>query len=115
MSTKLPNTFRLQFVASTISNVGDGMVAAAAPLLTLTLTSDPRLISGVTFASFLPWLLLSLPAGVYIDRFNRKTLMVSVNLIRAILFTIIAFCAATDTLTIWWFMLVLVGVGKRGQ
>lgn len=111
MNTKLPNSFRLQFVASTISNVGDGMVAAAAPLLTLTLTSDPRLISGVTFASFLPWLLLSLPAGVYIDRFNRKTLMVTVNFIRAILFTIIAICAATDTLTIWWFMLVLVGVG----
>ncbi|MFA5775322.1 MAG: MFS transporter, partial [Ilumatobacteraceae bacterium] len=111
MNTKLPNSFRLQFTASTISNVGDGMVAAAAPLLTLTLTSDPRLISGVTFASFLPWLLLSLPAGVYIDRFNRKTLMVSVNFIRAILFTIIAICAATHTLTIWWFMLVLVGVG----
>lgn len=111
MNTKLPNSFRLQFVASTISNVGDGMVAAAAPLLTLSLTSDPRLISGVSFASFLPWLLLSLPAGVYIDRFNRKTLMVTVNVVRAILFAIIAFCAATDNLTIWWFMLVLVGVG----
>lgn len=87
------------------------MVAAAAPLLTLSLTSDPRLISGVSFASFLPWLLLSLPAGVYIDRFNRKTLMVTVNLVRAILFAVIALCAATDNLTIWWFMLVLVGVG----
>jgi len=111
MSTKLPNSFRLQFIASTISNVGDGMVAAAAPLLTLSLTSDPRLISGVSFASFLPWLLLSLPAGVYIDRFNRKTLMVTVNIVRAVLFSVISICAATNNLTIWWFMLVLVGVG----
>lgn len=112
MNTKLPNSFRLQFVASTISNIGDGMVAAAAPLLTLSLTSDPRLISGVSFASFLPWLLLSLPAGVYIDRFNRRTLMVTVNIVRAILFGVIAICAATSNLTIWWFMIVLVGVGS---
>lgn len=88
------------------------MVAAAAPLLTLSLTSDPRLISGVSFASFLPWLLLSLPAGVYIDRFNRRTLMVTVNMVRAVLFGVIAICAATSNLTIWWFMLVLVGVGS---
>lgn len=112
MNTKLPNSFRLQFAASTISNIGDGMVAAAAPLLTLSLTSDPRLISGVSFASFLPWLLLSLPAGVYIDRFNRRTLMVTVNMVRAVLFGVIAICAATSNLTIWWFMLVLVGVGS---
>ena len=111
MSAKLPNSFRLQFAASTISNIGDGMVAAAGPLLTLSLTSDPRLISGVSFASFLPWLLLSLPAGVYIDRFSRKSLMVTVNVVRAILFGVIAICAASGSLTIWWFMVVLVGVG----
>ena len=111
MNTKLPTNYRLQFAATAISNVGDGMVSAAAPLLTLSLTSDPRLIAGVSFASSLPWLLLSLPAGVYIDRLNRKTLMITVNAIRAALFGVIAICAATDNLTIWWFMLILVGVG----
>lgn len=111
MTVKLPNSYRLQFAATTISNIGDGMVSAAAPLLTLSLTSDPRLIAGVSFASSLPWLVLSLPAGVYIDRLNRKTLMISVNLTRAVLFGVIAYCAATDNLTIWWFMFILVGVG----
>lgn len=111
MTVKLPNSYRLQFAATTISNIGDGMVSAAAPLLTLSLTSDPRLIAGVSFASSLPWLVLSLPAGVYIDRLNRKTLMISVNIIRAILFGVIAYCAATDNLNIWWLMLILVGVG----
>ena len=111
MNTKFPDAFRLQFAATTISNIGDGMGAAAAPLLALSLTSDPRLIAGVSFASSLPWLVLSLPAGVYIDRLNRKKLMISVNLVRAVLFSVIAYCAATDNLTIWWFMLILVGVG----
>lgn len=111
MITKLPTNYRLQFAATAISNVGDGMVNAAAPLLALSLTSDPRLIAGVSFASSLPWLVLSLPAGVYIDRLNRKTLLITVNLIRAALFSVIAICAATNNLTIWWFMLILVGVG----
>ena len=111
MNTKFPNAFRSQLAATTISNIGDGMASAAAPLLALSLTSDPRLIAGVSFASFLPWLLLSLPAGVYIDRINRKTLLISVNVVRAILFGVIAICAATSNLTIWWFMLILLGVG----
>jgi len=49
------------------------MVHAAAPLLTLSLTSDERLIAGVSFCAMIPWLVLSLPAGVYIDRFDRRT------------------------------------------
>ena len=87
------------------------MVHAAAPLLTLTLTNDERLIAGVSFCAAIPWLVLSLPAGVYIDRFDRRKLMIAANVIRAILFGLIAFSAATGTLSIWTFMAILIGVG----
>ena len=87
------------------------MVHAAAPLLTLSLTSDERLIAGVSFCAMIPWLVLSLPAGVYIDRFDRRKLMIAANVIRAILFGLIAFSAATGTLSIWTFMAILIGVG----
>jgi MFS family permease len=59
----------------------------------------------------IPWLVLSLPAGVYIDRFDRRKLMIAANVIRAILFGLIAFSAATGTLSIWTFMAILIGVG----
>jgi MFS family permease len=87
------------------------MVHAAAPLLTLSLTSDERLIAGVSFCAMIPWLVLSLPAGVYIDRFDRRKLMIAANVIRAVLFGIIAFSAAIGTLSIWTFMAILIGVG----
>ena len=87
------------------------MVHAAAPLLTLSLTSDERLIAGVSFCSMIPWLVLSLPAGVYIDRFDRRKMMVVANIIRAALFALIAFSAATGSLSIWIFMAILIGVG----
>ena len=109
--TRLPSNYWRQFVASGVSNIGDGMVHAAAPLLTLSLTSDERLIAGVSFSSMVPWLVLSLPAGVYIDRFDRRKLMVIANIIRAILFGMIAISAAVGSLSIWTFMVILIGVG----
>lgn len=107
----LPSNYWRQFIATSISNVGDGMEHAAAPLLALSLTRDPRLIAGVSFATALPWLVLTLPAGVYIDRFNRKHLMVAVNAIRTVLYALIAYSAWQGSLTIWSFMVILLGVG----
>lgn len=71
-SHHLPKSYWKLFASSTISNVGDGMVVAAGPLLALSLTDDARLIAAVTFAAMLPWLILSLPAGVYLDRHDRQ-------------------------------------------
>ena len=69
-----PDYWRLWW-ANTVSSTGDGAFIAALPLLAVTITRDPRLISVVTAATFLPWMLLSLPAGALVDRCDRVTLM----------------------------------------
>jgi len=61
--------------ANAISSTGDGAFVAALPLLAVTITRDPRLVSVVTAAFYLPWMLLSLPAGAIVDRHDRATLM----------------------------------------
>jgi MFS family permease len=61
--------------ASAVSTTGDGVLVAALPLLAVTITRNPLMISLVTAAEFLPWLLLSLPAGVLVDQHDRATLM----------------------------------------
>jgi MFS family permease len=61
--------------ANAVSSTGDGAFAAALPLLAVTITRDPRLVSVVTAATYLPWMLLSLPAGALVDRYDRATLM----------------------------------------
>jgi len=61
--------------ASAVSTTGDGVLVAALPLLAVTLTKNPLMISLVTAAEFLPWLLLSLPVGLMVDRHDRATLM----------------------------------------
>lgn len=71
--------------ASAVSVAGDGIALTAAPLLAFSLTSNPRLIAGVTTALTLPYLLFSLPAGVITDRVNGRRAMAMVDGFRALL------------------------------
>lgn len=77
--------FRLLFSSSAISNLGDGVSALAFPWLASLITRDPMLIALVAFATRLPWLLFSIPAGVWTDRLDRKRMMVQADLVRLVL------------------------------
>ncbi|MFM8954223.1 MAG: MFS transporter [Actinomycetota bacterium] len=105
-SNRLPGSYWRLFSSSTMSNLGDGMVAAAGPLLALSLTDDARLIAAVPFAAMLPWLILSLPAGVFIDRRDRQKIMYLANITRGLLFTIIAVGALTEYLNIFHLIVI---------
>lgn len=76
------NYWRL-LVASVVSNLGDGIVQTALPLLAITLTRDPVLIGALTSLAFLPWLLFAIPAGAIVDRMDRRRAMSFANLLRA--------------------------------
>jgi MFS family permease len=76
--------------ANAISSTGDGAFVAALPLLAVTITRDPRLVSVVTAATYLPWLLLSLPGGAVVDRYDRATLMWAAQAVQAAVVTALA-------------------------
>lgn len=109
--TKLSSAYWKQWVASAISNLGDGINFVAVPLLALSLTDDERLLSLTVFATFVPWLVLALPVGVVVDQLDRKRLLVVANLIRVALFIAVAVAASTDRLGIWALIAVLVVIG----
>jgi MFS family permease len=71
------------WTASTISNLGDGVTLVAGPLLAASLTRDPALVAGLTFAQQLPWLLFSLVSGALVDRLDRRRVMAMVDFFRA--------------------------------
>jgi MFS family permease len=80
--------------AAGVDNVGDGAFAAAVPLLAVTITRDPRLVSAVSAATYLPWLLLSLPAGALVDRRDRVGLMWRSQAVQGVVVGVIAVLAA---------------------
>jgi len=73
--TRLGSAYWRLWWANAVSYTGDGALVSALPLFAITVTKDPRLISLVSAAMFLPWLLLSLPAGAIVDRHDRVALM----------------------------------------
>jgi MFS family permease len=79
----LGGAYRRLWTASAVSTLGDGMYLAALPLLAATLTRDPLAVSVVTVAGWLPWLLFALPAGVLVDRLDRRRVMWTVDATRA--------------------------------
>lgn len=70
------------WVASAITNFGDGVAIVAYPWLASAVTRSPVHIALVGVATRLPWLLFSLPAGVVADRVDRKRLVVLMDIVR---------------------------------
>jgi MFS family permease len=93
-ANKLTSGYWRVWWANTVSSVGDGAVVTAMPLLAVTLTRDPRLIAAVSAAFYLPWLLLSLPAGVWVDRYDRVKLMWRAQAVQAVVVVLIAILVA---------------------
>ena len=89
------------FTANLVSSLGDGIVRTAVPLLAVTLTRDPLLISGIAALAMLPWLLFAIPAGILIDKIDRRAAMALANTVRGLLGATLLVLVATGTLTIW--------------
>lgn len=60
------------------------------PLLAATLTDDPRLVAGLATTYALVRLGVALPVGVWVDRIDRRALMVVANLMRGVVVIMLA-------------------------
>lgn len=83
------NYWRLWF-AHGVSNLGDGVSQVAYPWLASAVTRSPLLIATVAVASRLPWLIFTLPAGVITDRFDRRKIIIAMDITRAALAFLVA-------------------------
>lgn len=96
MTARLGRRFAVLLTSSTIANVADGVLLVALPLLAATLTRDPLLVAGAAAALRLPWLLCGLLAGVLVDRFDRRRVMIAAGALRAGLVGLLAVLVAAD-------------------
>jgi MFS family permease len=93
------NYWRL-WTAHATSNLGDGISSIAYPWLASAVTRSPLLIAAVAVASRLPWLFFTLPAGVITDRFDRRKIIVAMDIARGVLALAVAITVTSqkDTL-----------------
>ncbi len=103
----LGRTFANVFTANLASSLGDGIARTASPLLAARLTDDPVLIAGIGAVAMLPWLFFALPAGILVDRMDRRQALALAAGVRTLLAVVLLALVAMNALTIWWLYLVI--------
>ncbi|ABL82780.1 MULTISPECIES: MFS transporter [unclassified Nocardioides] len=97
---RLGTGFRWLLASSWVSNLGDGLALAAGPLLVASQTHDPFLVALAALLQWLPPLLFGLYAGALADRLDRRLIVVTVDLLRAVVLVLLTLAIATDLVTI---------------
>ena len=72
-----------------VSHAGDAVFMIALPWLMLDITGSKSLTSLVSMSAYFPAVLFSLFAGVVVDRYNRKWIMIYSDILRALLVAVI--------------------------
>lgn len=103
--------FNRLWVAFSSSKLGDGLMAAAAPLLAVQLTKDPVLIAISGSMYLLPWLLFAIAIGTLVDRIDRRRTLIAVAITRASIAVVLAATIYTDTLGIYGLLLATFLIG----
>jgi MFS family permease len=86
---RLGGSFRWLLAASIVNSIGDGIAIAAGPLLVASLTRDPFLVSLALLSEYLPVLLFGVLGGAAADRFDRRRMVIVVNLGRALVLSVL--------------------------
>jgi MFS family permease len=98
-------TFRRLWLGATAASLGQWMQSTALGWLALDLTDSKSFVGLVAFMAGVPFLLVSIPAGVLIDRFDRRRLLMTCQALAAGL----ACLVAIDVIPGWvapWHLLI---------
>lgn len=107
--------FRLLLLGQTTSQFGAQVSGVAIPLLAvLVLHASPLQLGVVNAAGTAAFALIGLPAGAWIDRWRRRPILISSDIIRAVVLSTVPLAWWLGVLTVWQLIAVsaLVGVAR---
>lgn len=105
--------FLLLWSGEVVSTLGSQVSLVAFPLLVLATTHSPAKAGLVGFANQVPVLVLYLPAGVLVDRHDRRTLMVVSSLVGGLALASVPVALALGELTFGQIVVVALIAGAR--
>lgn len=93
--------FRKLWIANTVSSLGTQITVLALPLTAVTLLhASPAQMGILTACGTLPYLIVGLPAGVWVDRLRRRPILITADMSRAVLLGVIPLLAVLGLLHI---------------
>jgi MFS family permease len=108
---RLGTSFRWLVASSWTTNLGDGLMMAAGPLLVASQTRNPVLVAAAAMSFQLPWLVFGLVAGALADRLDRRVLVMVMDGARALVLAGLCTVIVTGHVNIWLVMAAMFLVG----
>lgn len=105
-------SFRLMWTAQLVSTAGSALTSLAAGILVYRITNSVASVGLMLMASALPSLLIGLIAGVFVDRIDRKKIMIIADVIRAVISFSIPFLVPHSIAWLYILILLASGVGQ---
>ncbi|MBR8838057.1 MAG: MFS transporter [Stigonema ocellatum SAG 48.90 = DSM 106950] len=93
--------YRLFFSGQSLSMIGSFMTETTCAWLVYSQTESVALLGLIGFLSQVPNLIVSPLAGIWIERFNRRNILITAQFIMMILSLTLAIIALTGTISIW--------------
>lgn len=104
--------FRLLWIGETVSQVGNAMAVVGVPLVgVVVLHASTFAVGLLTAAAWLPWLVIGLPAGAWVDRLPVRPVMIAADLISAGLYASVPLAAWAGLLTTGMLVAVQLAAG----
>jgi len=111
MSLSANRDFRLLFLGRSVSLVGDGAFLVALAWEAYTLSNAPTALSLIGVAMTVPTVSLLLFGGAVSDRYERRTVMLLADALRAVLLVLTGALALTRTLGLWQLVVIVAFYG----
>lgn len=105
------HNFRMLFVGSTISAMGDQFTLVALPWLVLKLTGDPAALGLVLAAMALPRAAFMLIGGAVVDRMSPRKVLLGARAVNALLVTVLAALVLGGAVHMWMIYVIALGIG----
>jgi MFS family permease len=94
-------SFRLLWIGESVSQLGNAMAVVGVPLVAvIVLHASTFAISLLTAAAWLPWLVIGLPAGAWVDRLPARRVMLVCDVISAVLYASVPVAAWAGVLSV---------------
>jgi MFS family permease len=93
-------------VGQSVSSLGSSFTLFALPLLVFKLTNSAFHLALITIAEYLPFLFFGLIIGVWVDRVDRKRMMISADIAQAVILCSVPTLSALGLLSVWWVYVV---------
>ena len=104
--------FSIFWVGQFLSLIGTWMQSTTLPYLAYRLSGKPFDLGLIGFAATLPTLIIALPAGVLVERFDKRKTVILMQCIMAIQASLLAILALTNRIQIWHIIVLSLVLGS---